>query len=441
MNIEKKFQQLVAETTNFKSNKYVSKNIDNHSALDKFYKDKLELSPFRRRNGQILLKHLGTMLKLSNQENIEWLGYKAIYSQKKFMETLAASIDKYSFPMEISKLFQQLYTKIDNENLRQNIFTADMNKKLVEMNLSSNSYARLYSMMTNAQRNNLLEQLLSNNININYSKFLPYNDTITFIKNNIDIIYTHGGNIIDIKRLMELKREDKFVSKINAYIDNNPYIMVNSIIDILKTKILNNKKINFNKYRSFIFLLLDEISKNESTSISSTEFIGTGGYSAVFAIKTKVIKIGIERKTPHFPNNPYILKPLLRKTITIDNIPIFFEVTEKVDTNINDITKEEIYKLYKNIREIGLIWTDVKIDNVGRLIKDNKIYWYENITPSDETLEFTKTIGNHQLKKGELIVLDGDYIYNENDHNINSKMSNLQTEFEKTYQKELKKRT
>lgn len=441
MNIEKKFQQLVAETTNFKSNKYVSKNIDNHSALDKFYKDKLELSPFRRRNGQILLKHLGTMLKLSNQENIEWLGYKAIYSQKKFMETLAASIDKYSFPMEISELFQQLYTKIDNENLRQNIFTADMNKKLVEMNLSSNSYARLYSMMTNAQRNNLLEQLLSNNININYSKFLPYNDTITFIKNNIDIIYTHGGNIIDIKRLMELKREDKFVSKINAYIDNNPYIMVNSIIDILKTKILNNKKINFNKYRSFIFLLLDEISKNESTSISSTEFIGTGGYSAVFAIKTKVIKIGIERKTPHFPNNPYILKPLLRKTITIDNIPIFFEVIEKVDTNINDITKEEIYKLYKNIREIGLIWTDVKIDNVGRLIKDNKIYWYENITPSDETLEFTKTIGNYQLKKGELIVLDGDYIYNENDHNINSKMSNLQTEFEKTYQKELKKRT
>lgn len=441
MNIEKKFQQLVAETTNFKSNKYVSKNIDNHSALDKFYKDKLELSPFRRRNGQILLKYLGTMLKLSNQENIEWLGYKAIYSQEKFMETLVASIDKYSFPMEISELFQQLYTKIDNENLRQNIFTADMNKKLVEMNLSSNSYARLYSMMTNAQRNNLLEQLLSNNININYSKFLPYNDTITFIKNNIDIIYTHGGNIIDIKRLMELKREDKFVSKINAYIDNNPYIMVNSIIDILKTKILNNKKINFNKYRSFIFLLLDEISKNESTSISSTEFIGTGGYSAVFAIKTKVIKIGIERKTPHFPNNPYILKPLLRKTITIDNIPIFFEVTEKVDTNINDITKEEIYKLYKNIREIGLIWTDVKIDNVGRLIKDNKIYWYENITPSDETLEFTKTIGNHQLKKGELIVLDGDYIYNENDHNINSKMSNLQTEFEKTYQKELKKRT
>lgn len=441
MNIEKKFQQLVAETTNFKSNKYVSKNIDNHSALDKFYKDKLELSPFRRRNGQILLKYLGTMLKLSNQENIEWLGYKAIYSQKKFMETLAASIDKYSFPMEISELFQQLYTKIDNENLRQNIFTAYMNKKLVEMNLSSNSYARLYSMMTNAQRNNLLEQLLSNNININYSKFLPYNDTITFIKNNIDIIYTHGGNIIDIKRLMELKREDKFVSKINAYIDNNPYIMVNSIIDILKTKILNNKKINFNKYRSFIFLLLDEISKNESTSISSTEFIGTGGYSAVFAIKTKVIKIGIERKTPHFPNNPYILKPLLRKTITIDNIPIFFEVIEKVDTNINDITKEEIYKLYKNIREIGLIWTDVKIDNVGRLIKDNKIYWYENITPSDETLEFTKTIGNHQLKKGELIVLDGDYIYNENDHNINSKMSNLQTEFEKTYQKELKKRT
>lgn len=441
MNIEKKFQQLVAETTNFKSNKYVSKNIDNHSALDKFYKDKLELSPFRRRNGQILLKHLGTMLKLSNQENIEWLGYKAIYSQEKFMETLAASIDKYSFPMEISELFQQLYTKIDNENLRQNIFTADMNEKLVEMNLSSSAYARLYSMMTNTQRNNLLEQLLSNNININYSKFLPYNDTITFIKNNIDIIYTHGGNIIDIKRLMELKREDKFVSKINAYIDNNPYIMVNSIIDILKTKILNNKKINFNKYRSFIFLLLDEISKNESTSISSTEFIGTGGYSAVFAIKTKVIKIGIERKTPHFPNNPYILKPLLRKTITIDNIPIFFEVIEKVDTNINDITKEEIYKLYKNIREIGLIWTDVKIDNVGRLIKDNKIYWYENITPSDETLEFTKTIGNHQLKKGELIVLDGDYIYNENDHNINSKMSNLQTEFEKTYQKELKKRT
>ena len=38
-------------------------------------------------------------------------------------------------------------------------------------------------------------------------------------------------------------------------------------------------------------------------------------------------------------------------------------------------------------------------------------------------------------------VIHNNTIYNENDHNINSKMSNLQTEFEKTYQKELKKRT
>ena len=61
----------------------------------------------------------------------------------------------------------------------------------------------------------------------------------------------------------------------------------------------------------------------------------------------------IERKSPHFPNNPYILKPLLRKTITIDNIPIFFEVIEKVFKDLKFFDKEYVLSRVKYCKLLG----------------------------------------------------------------------------------------
>ena len=53
---------------------------------------------------------------------------------------------------------------------------------------------------------------------------------------------------------------------------------------------------------------------------------------------------------------------------------IFLEVTERVDTK-TEVTTEELYQLYKKIRALGLVWTDVAKRNVGRLKKDNIVHW------------------------------------------------------------------
>ncbi len=108
-------------------------------------------------------------------------------------------------------------------------------------------------------------------------------------------------------------------------------------------------------------------------------YIKSGHYSTVFSIGNKVIKLGRYRVTKQFPNNPYIVTPLLRKSILMDNINFFIEVVEKVDTTNKDVTYEDLYNLYKHIRDLGLIWTDVAKRNVGRLLKDNIIHWKSNL--------------------------------------------------------------
>lgn len=78
---------------------------------------------------------------------------------------------------------------------------------------------------------------------------------------------------------------------------------------------------------------------------------------------------------------------MLRKKIDIDNQVFYIEVVEKVDTSNKDITEEDMYNLYKNVRDLGLMWNDVAIRNVGRLLKDNSIHWQGNLSPSDKALE------------------------------------------------------
>ena len=164
------------------------------------------------------------------------------------------------------------------------------------------------------------------------------------------------------------------------------------------------------------------------------EYLGKGTFSYVLAVGDKVLKIGIKRYTDSFPNNPYIITPLLRESIKINKEnKIFLEVTERVDTK-TEVTTEELYQLYKKIRYLGLVWTDVAKRNVGRLKKDNIVHWNTPLYPTDEALELKKYINAPQLKKGDLIILDADHIYEGYKYNLTNK------EFEDRYQEELKEK-
>lgn len=277
--------------------------------------------------------------------------------------------------------------------------------------------------------------LINSTISIKLTSFL--------LKNNlyIDKVYQNFDNIIsnNIKDLYELKKQgtlnEEASTKISKIVQNNKEYLDNTIEDILKEiygEKFNNK--DFKVGIDTIKIIIKELCQNENKTYGDIEYLGKGTFSYVLAVGDKVLKIGIKRYTDSFPNNPYIITPLLRESIKInEENKIFLEVTERVDTK-TEVTTEELYQLYKKIRALGLVWTDVAKRNVGRLKKDNIVHWNTPLSPTDEALELKKYINASQLKKGDLIILDADHIYEGYKYNLTNK------EFEDHYQEELKEK-
>lgn len=277
--------------------------------------------------------------------------------------------------------------------------------------------------------------LINSTISIKLTSFL--------LKNNlyIDKVYQNFDNIIsnNIKDLYELKKQGTLnketSTKISKIVQNNEEYLNNTIEDILKEiygEKFNNK--DFKVGIDTIKIIIKELCQNENKTYGDIEYLGKGTFSYVLAVGDKVLKIGIKRYTDSFPNNPYIITPLLRESIKInEENKIFLEVTERVDTK-TEVTTEELYQLYKKIRALGLVWTDVAKRNVGRLKKDNIVHWNTPLYPTDEALELKKYINASQLKKGDLIILDADHIYEGYKYNLTNK------EFEDHYQEELKEK-
>lgn len=277
--------------------------------------------------------------------------------------------------------------------------------------------------------------LINSTISIKLTSFL--------LKNNlyIDKVYQNFDNIIsnNIKDLYELKKQgtlnEEASTKISKIVQNNKEYLDNTIEDILKE--IYREKFNSKDFKvgiDTIKIIIKELCQNENKTYGDIEYLGKGTFSYVLAVGDKVLKIGIKRYTDSFPNNPYIITPLLRESIKINKEnKIFLEVTERVDTK-TEVTTEELYQLYKKIRALGLVWTDVAKRNVGRLKKDNIVHWNTPLYPTDEALELKKYINASQLKKGELIILDADHIYEGYKYNLTNK------EFEDRYQEELKEK-
>lgn len=277
--------------------------------------------------------------------------------------------------------------------------------------------------------------LINSTISIKLTSFL--------LKNNlyIDKVYQNFDNIIsnNIKDLYELKKQgtlnEEASTKITKKVQNNEEYLDNTIEDILKE--IYREKFNSKDFKvgiDTIKIIIKELCQNENKTYGDIEYLGKGTFSYVLAVGDKVLKIGIKRYTDSFPNNPYIITPLLRESIKINKEnKIFLEVTERVDTK-TEVTTEELYQLYKKIRALGLVWTDVAKRNVGRLKKDNIVHWNTPLYPTDEALELKKYINASQLKKGELIILDADHIYEGYKYNLTNK------EFEDRYQEELKEK-
>ena len=91
------------------------------------------------------------------------------------------------------------------------------------------------------------------------------------------------------------------------------------------------------------------------------------------------------------------------------------------------LSKEELYAIYKELRDRGIVYGDMREGNIGRLIRDNP--------PRNDVKNGMIGEINDSLEIGDYVILDTDFIYTENDPKIRI-ISDLSKVFETRYKNE-----
>ena len=86
----------------------------------------------------------------------------------------------------------------------------------------------------------------------------------------------------------------------------------------------------------------------------------------------------------------------------------FLEVYEQVDVGG---TSEDMYQLYKGLRDQGLIWTDIKHNNFGRLRKPNTVNFEGANSISYRDFGFKEDRKIPVAQPGDVVLLDLDFVF------------------------------
>ena len=233
-----------------------------------------------------------------------------------------------------------------------------------------------------------------------------YNKDLT---DNLDYFIDNTKYLLNLKSTFKKNNmSNEAISKINTAIDKNP---TKVILEMMNEKI-NVDKLKDEKILDFLKCLIDELLEYEHKNYHDIETLKPGAYSSVYKIGRKIIKLGGKRETFKIRNDKRILKPLIRQEIYSIKDPKKFlfcvEVTEQV--NVRNLSLEDVYSVYKDLRDRNIVWTDCKIENIGRLNRDNKIYYWGINFVSKNTTGYIDD-NEEVLKAGELVVIDSDHMY------------------------------
>ena len=415
-------------------NKTASYCYDTFCNLSDFILKNLSSLLFRNRNVRIIVNHFDEILQYIVMSNIDILSLNInlFVKQPNFKEKFVVGLKKYPYPDGVEQLLDNIWNYLDDEqNKFDEFIDDDILKILSTMNLSMDFYLSFLNRINETNQRKFLNLLVENKHDIPYSLIEYKGDNRQVIYKNLPLIMRNSKNLYSLMNFV--KYNPIALLQVKNYIDNNEEQAINSIF--CKDGYL--LKINEPMLREIIKLIILDVMKNEKVKFSDITY-NSGGFSRVLLIGDKVIKLG-NRITKSFPNNPYIVAPLLRKEFNINGEKCFVEVTERVDTSVKP-SKEELYQLFKHLCNLGLKWTDIKASNVGRLNRKNIIHWQDNLYPSEDVLGLGAKRGTKILEERDFVILDADFIYDENDPNINyANNKPLYDEFEKRYQSEKKR--
>lgn len=202
--------------------------------------------------------------------------------------------------------------------------------------------------------------------------------------------------------------------------------------------------------KKMISRIIEELCESQGVGIKDLEFAGAGFYSQNIKIGDYVLKLGRERITNEIRKHRRIIKPIIRQQTNIageKNVPnLFVEVQNAVDTKWYEGMSEEevdevLYQIYKELMDESIVWTDIKPENIGRLLKPNKenlTVYGEEIQSSDYAIGFIGERKGKILRPGELVVIDTDYIYKKGEE-VGTPLVSKFKEFSERYEKERKR--
>ena len=128
------------------------------------------------------------------------------------------------------------------------------------------------------------------------------------------------------------------------------------------------------QYADTMVEILDELMKEQQCSFTDIRIAGKGFFNNVYSIGEKILKVGSPRASYSVPNHPRLLQPFIRENFTDKNgnPVICIEIAEKVlKVNPEDFDPKILYKIYKELREAGILWADARVQNIGILKREN----------------------------------------------------------------------
>lgn len=181
-------------------------------------------------------------------------------------------------------------------------------------------------------------------------------------------------------------------------------------------------------------IMLDELLQSENQRLIDITQVEQGGFSTVYQIKDKIIKIGKKRINSRIPMHRRLIQPLVR--LDLDDSCI--EVQNKAEISYDLDWWTKLYPIFCEMLDEGIIWGDPKSENVGVLLEDNVVTLNGNIIQvSPESINYDVREDFNMpdpLKAGELAIIDTDYVFYESERNFGQNfMTYLAKEFYKLY--------
>lgn len=233
------------------------------------------------------------------------------------------------------------------------------------------------------------------------------------IEENMNTIIqkTSGENIFKVTQ--ELKGiSENIDDTLNEALENQELDVARYILDSATTcHATNYKKVDdvlLDEYSEKLLSLMNKVLQDEQVQMIDINELGRGSYSKVLQIGEKVLKVGAPREIGQIPKHPRILQPLLETNFMDSKNQVFacIELSTKAEKlKEEDYQEDKLYELYQYLRDDGIIWTDVKFENIGKI-------------------------------DGKLVVIDRDFIYKEGNPNIIWQENTYAKSFERRYLQE-----